>query len=298
MTKRLARLKCGRNSPTGTKSELRHVQLAKGKTGQLGCPNKSRQGRHPPEAMSALGPLFIGWLMGAVAGFLVSIPVGPINVTIVNDGAQRGLWWGFWIGLGAVAMEVTYCAIAFAGFTGLFTGDVVRAVMELASFLLMIFLGFKYLLAKSLPATLKTVEMVEHRFHPHTAFMIGYVRVMGNPGVLLFWITISATFIAHNWMDDTWSSKIACVLGVGVGALAWFVLLSYGAALGHGKFSTQTLIRLSHVSGASLLIVALVLGGRLVDLLAKSEDLKHRVRKLEQKIERPLNSLGLTNSAR
>jgi threonine/homoserine/homoserine lactone efflux protein len=248
--------------------------------------------------MTDLGSLFIGWFMGAVAGFLVSIPVGPINVTIVNEGAQRGFWWGFWIGLGAVAMEVTYCAIAFAGFTSLFTNDVVRAVMELASFLVMLLLGFKYLLAKSLPATMKTVEMMEQRFHPHTGFMIGYVRVMGNPGVLLFWITISATFISHNWMDNTWASKIACVVGVGVGAFVWFVLLSYGAALGHGKFSTQTLIRLSHVSGASLLIVALVLGGRLVDLLAKSEDLRQQVRTLEQKIEKPLNSLGRTNHTR
>jgi threonine/homoserine/homoserine lactone efflux protein len=145
---------------------------------------------------------------------------------------------------------------------------------------------------------MKTVEMMEHRFHPHTGFMIGYVRVMGNPGVLLFWITISATFIAHNWMDNTWASKVACVIGVGCGAFVWFVLLSYGAALGHGRFSTRTLVRLSRVSGASLLIVALVLGGRLVGLLAKSEDLRHRVRTLEQKLEKPFNSLGRTNQAR
>jgi threonine/homoserine/homoserine lactone efflux protein len=245
--------------------------------------------------MDALGSLFIGWLMGAVAGFLVSIPVGPINVTIVNEGAQRGFWWGFWIGLGAVAMEMTYCAIAFAGFTGLFTSDIVKAAMELVSFLMILFLGFKYLFTKSLPATLKTVELIEHRLHPHTRFMIGYVRVMGNPGVLLFWVTISAVFIAHNWMDNTWASKLACVLGVGVGAFVWFVLLSYGAALRHGKFSTLTLVRLSRVSGASLLMVALVVGGRLVGLLARSEDLKEQVRKLEQKIESPVRNLGLTN---
>ena len=239
-----------------------------------------------PEALKVL---VVGCLMGALSGFLVSIPVGPINMAIVNEGARRGFWWGFWIGLGAVVMEVVYCALAFAGFTGLFASELVRAVMELTSFLLMLFLGVKYLLAQSVPATTKTVEMVEHRLHPHTAFMIGFVRVLGNPGVLLFWITISATFISHDWMDDTWPSKFACIFGVGVGALGWFVLLSFVVSLGHGKFSSRTLARMSQVSGACLLIAALFIGGKLVLLLAHSNDLKTRVRTLEQEIKKPFH---------
>ena len=65
--------------------------------------------------MTELGSLFIAWLVGALSGFFVSIPVGPINLAIVNEGARKGFWWGFWIGLGAVVMEVVYCAVAFAG---------------------------------------------------------------------------------------------------------------------------------------------------------------------------------------
>src|SRR5881296_4131784 len=90
-------------------------------------------------------------LTGFASGFLVSIPVGPINISIVNEGARRGFIWAFLIGLGATIMEVIYCAIAFAGFTSLFDSQVVKATMELVSFLLMLFLGVKYLLAHSLP---------------------------------------------------------------------------------------------------------------------------------------------------
>ena len=70
-----------------------------------------------------MGSLFIAWLVGALSGFFVSIPVGPINIAIVNEGARKGFWWGFWIGLGAVVMEVVYCAVAFAGFSGLFASE-------------------------------------------------------------------------------------------------------------------------------------------------------------------------------
>src|SRR5712671_3355876 len=208
-------------------------------------------------------PAFTGFAFG----FLVSIPVGPINISIVNEGARRGFGWAFLIGLGATLMEVIYCAIAFAGFTNLFDSRWVKATMELVSFLLMLYLGVKYLLAHSLPATTRSIETVEHRLHPHTAFWTGLVRCLGNPGVLLFWITISALFISHEWMDETWQSKGACLAGVALGCFSWFTLLSYLVSRGHGKFSTTSLLRMSQFSGASVLAVAIISGVRLVRLL-------------------------------
>jgi L-lysine exporter family protein LysE/ArgO len=214
------------------------------------------------------GPLVFAGIIGLLSGFLVSIPVGPINVTIINEGARRGFWWAFLIGLGAALMDFIYCAAAFAGFSALFTTRPYRAVMELLSFVAMLYLGTKYLLVRELPGTMKTVEAVEQRLHPHTAFMIGFVRVLGNPMVFLFWITLSATFLSHEWVENTWPSKLAFLSGMGMGALGWFVLLSFLVSLGHGRFSTRSLVKLSHISGACLLLVAIVIGVRLVRLLA------------------------------
>jgi len=217
-----------------------------------------------PDFSSYVVPAFTGF----ASGFLVSIPVGPINISIVNEGARRGFSWAFLIGLGATVMEVIYCAIAFAGFTHLFDSRWIKATMELVSFLLMLFLGVKYLVAHSLPATTRSIETVEHHLHPHTAFWTGLVRCLGNPGVLLFWITFSAMFISHEWMEDTWPSRGACVLGVALGCFAWFTLLSFLVSRGHGRFSTNTLLRMSQCSGASVLVVAIVTGVRLIILLA------------------------------
>lgn len=217
------------------------------------------------EDVSAI--LFAGFL-GVVSGFLASIPVGPINVAIVNEGARRGFLWAMLIGLGAITMETIYCCLAFAGFSGLFASRFFRASIELLSFSAMLFFGVKYLLVRDLPATTKSVERVEHRLHPHTAFMIGFVRVLGNPGVLLFWITLSATFMSHDWIDNTWVSKGACVAGMTAGGSAWFMFLSFVVSRGHGRFSAKTLVRMSHASGASLLVGAAAIGIRLVRLLA------------------------------
>ena len=69
-------------------------------------------------------------------------------------------------------------------------------------------------------------------------------------------------------MDDTWSSRADCLGGVALGCFLWFTLLSFLVSRSHGKFSTNTLLRMSQFSGASVLAVAIVTGVRLVRLLA------------------------------
>src|SRR5260221_6994525 len=102
--------------------------------------------------MFRLPPLVLAGLTGFLSGLLLSIPVGPVNLTIINEGARRGFKWAALIGLGATVMEVIYCAIAFTGFASFFTQGYVKAAMELFSFVFMLFLGVKFLLAKSIPA--------------------------------------------------------------------------------------------------------------------------------------------------
>src|SRR5689334_9296222 len=98
--------------------------------------------------MADFSPLFIAAITGFISGFLICIPVGPINITIINEGAKRGFQWAFLIGLGAMVMDVIYCSLGFAGFSGLFNSRVLRATMELLSFLLTLFLGIKYMIAR------------------------------------------------------------------------------------------------------------------------------------------------------
>src|SRR5438876_10576024 len=103
--------------------------------------------------MSQIWPILVSGFTGFISGFLLSIPVGPINLTILNEGARRGFKWAFLIGLGAVVMEVIYCAVAFTGFASFFSRGYIKAAMELFSFVFMLFLGVKFLLARSIPTS-------------------------------------------------------------------------------------------------------------------------------------------------
>src|SRR5437588_9048839 len=93
--------------------------------------------------------ILLAGLTGFISGLLLSVPVGPVNLTIMNEGAGRGFYWAMMIGLGATTMEMIYCFIAFTGFASFFSKGVVKAGMELFSFVFMLFLGVKFLLTKS-----------------------------------------------------------------------------------------------------------------------------------------------------
>ena len=169
-------------------------------------------------------------ILAGLAGFFCalvfsSVPVGPINLTILNEGCRRGFAWALLIGLGAAVMEVIYCSIAFAGFSSFLDYSAVKATMQVCSFVFLLFLGAKFMMAQSVnvptsldSASAKLEASLDKKLHPHSAFMTGFVRVMGNLGVLLTWVVMAAylmsheaSFTARSWVADRLAAKIACV---------------------------------------------------------------------------------------
>lgn len=227
-------------------------------------------------------------LLAGFAGFFSalifsSIPVGPINLTILNEGARRGFRWAMFIGLGASVMEIIYCSIAFTGFSSFFGNRAVKSGMEVVSFVFLLFLGGKFLLAQSVNvqtkldlASEKIGARLDQKLHPHSAFMTGFVRVMGNLGVLLTWIVLAAYLMSHQayftsyyWVADRFADKVSCIVGVLLGTNLWFCIFSYGVSRGHGKFSTKTLLRMQHISGFCLLMAGVYGGLHVIFQLAR-----------------------------
>ena len=221
-------------------------------------------------------PVLFAALIGFAFGNAFCWLPGPINLTILNEGARRGFRWAFMIGLGAAVMDLIYCSISFTGFSEFFGHRIVKAIMQVASFVFLLFLGHKFLTAQTIrvptrldSASEKLEAKLEEKIHPHSAFATGFLRVAANLGVLGAWLVLAATLMAHDWVDDTWQAKAACIGGVFTGAVLWFLFLSHTVARGHGKFSENTLLRLQHVSGMCLIITALFEGVQIAMHLAR-----------------------------
>ena len=113
--------------------------------------------------MPYLHPSLVAALTGFIFGFILSVPVGPVNLTIVNEGARRGLLWATLIGFGAVFMEVIYCALAFTGFASFFDGKVIKAALELASFVFFLYLGIRFLTVRTIDAIAPAEETLKQK---------------------------------------------------------------------------------------------------------------------------------------
>jgi len=222
--------------------------------------------------MPVLSPHFVAALTGFIFGLVLCLPVGPVNLAIV-EGARRGFKWAALIGFGATAMEVIYCAIAFTSFAAFFQKGIVKSAMEVFSFAFMLFLGVRFLVAKPGPV----MEKFEHRFeehigerlHPHSAFMIGFVRTLANPGVLIGWIVLGANFISRGWVKPNWAGKLSCLAGVATSVGLWFTGLSWAVSVGHKKYSAATMRRLEQLAGIGLIVFALINGVFIAMDLAK-----------------------------
>ncbi|NGO40555.1 LysE family transporter [Limisphaera ngatamarikiensis] len=222
--------------------------------------------------------VILSGLTGWISGLLLSIPVGPVNLTIMNEAARWGFRRGWFIGLGAACMEVIYCGLAFAGVSSFFGQPLVESFMEVFSFLFLVFLGLKFLLTRSVETAPRVSRgsrleqrleaRLEARFHPHSAFMIGWIRTLANPGVLLFWIILAGNFMARGWVDPGWPGKLACLLGVGAATLGWFTALSWGASRGMGRLSEPALLKMERASGVVLLLLAAIHGAHIAWQLA------------------------------
>ncbi len=234
--------------------------------------------------------IFIAAPTGFLIGLLLSMPVGPVNLTIINGAAQRGFKYAMLIGLGAVTMDVIYCTIAFTGFSSFFGDRMVRTSMEVFTFVFMLFLGMKFLSAKTVTAPTqlgaaasRIEKRIDEKLHPHSAYMIGFTRVLGNMGVLLFWIVAAAYFMSHEaYSLPTSGSRTRSRprrRSLSVWRLArtlWFCALSYIVSRrGYGRFNEHTLVRMQHFSGFACSPLGLYDGGHIAWQLAHLA--RHRI---------------------
>jgi L-lysine exporter family protein LysE/ArgO len=214
---------------------------------------------------------------GLISGYLVSIPVGPVNITVMNEALTRGFLRPFLIGIGAVTAEAIYCGLALAGFQSVLTMPTVHAVMVLTSFLVVTILGFKYLLMQKQfgdTTALRVEHELEKKLHLHRGYWLGFAMTFGNPCILLVWGMLAAVLFEHGWVRAGFS-QLVMVAGMMSGGTLWFLTLSWATSRGHHRVSPRTLHVLTRLSGAFLLVAGVLLGAKLVQAMAASDLYRH-----------------------
>lgn len=192
-------------------------------------------------------------------GFLVGAQVGPIWLLCVRSTLRFGFLVGAAIGAGAALVDTLYAAAGIAGASALLEIDILQITLGLVGAGVLAWLGLR-----SLWTAFRVRlggEAIEEVGSPRRAFLTSVAATASNPLTIASWAAIFSAASTAEIVDSA-PLALAMLVGVGLGSLAWFLVLSGGLALARRRVGPRLLRVVEGVSGAGLLVFAGLLGYR------------------------------------
>jgi putative LysE/RhtB family amino acid efflux pump len=165
----------------------------------------------------------LAFLAGLGLGFTVGAQPGPMSLFLVRSTLRGTLAIGLAIGAGIAAIDVLYAGVAAAGLGPVLQVDTVRIVFGVFGAAVLVGLG-----ARTLWSSLRVRaggELDEEVRTPRRAFLTALGATASNPLTIALW---TGGFAAAGAAAEVHSglSAAALLVGIGLGSLAWFTILS------------------------------------------------------------------------
>ena len=204
-------------------------------------------------------------LAGFIAGFIVAVPVGPVNLTVINQALRRGFFAAFLIGVGAMCAETVYASLMLWGHASILNAPSVVRVMRFIAVVVIGAMGIRYLLFKSTKVGDSEVaaRKLDERWQHPRSFFLGFALTISNRMLVVVWATVVTLLFAHEWVVPTRASRLLCALGVLGGGSMWFLLLAFFVSRAHRRVKDQTLTILVRCCGVLFLGFAGLLAWKL-----------------------------------
>jgi threonine/homoserine/homoserine lactone efflux protein len=195
---------------------------------------------------------------GSLCGFVVSVPVGPVNLTVINQALRKGFWIAFLAGLGGIFAECIYASLMLAGHSSILDKPSVVLVMRVVAVVAIALLGIRNLMTKpeKIELSAVTAQRVDERWHHPRSFLLGFILTISNLMLLLLWATLAAVLFARDWVQPDLANRTMCVVGVFCGGTLWFFLLAFFVSRAHRRVKPKTLTILVRACGVVFLLFA------------------------------------------
>lgn len=202
--------------------------------------------------------MWIDMLKGFAVGMCASAPIGPIAILVVQKSLSKGHKAGFVSGLGASVVDTMYAFIAiFAlAFAQSFIEEHKNLIL-LAGGAVLIAVGFS--MAFSNPFR-KLKADGESSVSPKD-FGQAVALGLSNPMAVFVMFTLFAFFGLANDAPHTWSVT-PIILAVSAGSVTYWFLMSWLLSRFRGNFKMRTILWISRITGALIVIIGIALLGQ------------------------------------
>lgn len=206
---------------------------------------------------------------GLMIGILISAPMGPIGVLVIQRTLNRGRRKGLATGLGASLSDIIYCLLTAFGLS--FINDFIsthRPLLQCIGSVVLVIYGI-YLFLNN-PS--RRVD-VPHTHAPQGSFLrdfaTGFLLTFSNPLILFFIIGLFARF---NFLDLPTSAPhyILGFICIAAGAVGWWTCITHLIDKIRGRFTVKSMRRINRaIALFVLLMAAFGLYDSLTNLLAR-----------------------------
>lgn len=195
-------------------------------------------------------------IRGFAIGVLISAPMGPIGMLVIQRTLNKGRWPAFATGIGAAISDVLYCLLTGTGLAFIIDFVEQQQVMlqVLGSVVLAIF-GV-VLFRKNPSRSLKKKDMPPANTYWRD-IVSGFFLTVSNPLILFFIIGLFARF---NFFLPEFEiyHYISGYLSIAAGALAWWFAITFLVNKMRAHFNVRSLYLINRIIGSLLFIFALV----------------------------------------
>ena len=186
---------------------------------------------------------------GIGLGFAIAAAVGPISLLTIRRTIAHGQAYGLASGAGVALADATYAGIAAFGLTALTTLLVGgRSILGVVGGAFLVLLGIRTMASR--PGAAAAAETTERPGLP-AAFASIFGLTLTNPMTIL---SFAGVFAAAGLSGHGGAEAGLLTLGVFLGSLLWWVVLTAVVARLRSRVTLQALTWINRLSGALLLV--------------------------------------------
>ena len=201
-------------------------------------------------------PAFEIIIKGIGLGLIVSMPLGPVGILLVNRTIKRGLLSGIFSGIGLATADTIFAVIAGLGFSfviSFFNEE--RVIISFIAGLILIGLGIRIFLSNP----------VKELRNPDTAnksllrdFLSVLALSLSNPFTIFVFV---AFFSGININSEIKPQLVPFLLvpGVFIGTISWWFLLSFFVNKFKKNLRLRNIVRVNQISGIAIIVIGIVI---------------------------------------
>lgn len=194
------------------------------------------------------------FLQGFIFGLGAAVPVGPVNILIMNT-ALKNYKAAVSIGFGALSADLTYLVLIIFGLVTFLDHPFVLEILGYFGSGFLVFIA--YLLIKHRNDEIKSHTRDVSKKKLLKAYLGGYFITLLNPYTIAFWISVASFTITKD------QNQFIMIFGLIVAIALWVTLMPYAVHKTKHKISID-------ISSKIAVVAAVILFGFGVSLFFKT----------------------------